>query len=79
MACEERNLMGYGEAQLAELRTTINASRAQVVIAATPVDLARLGGFERPVVRVRYSYADADEPTLASQVMRLLRERNRMG
>lgn len=69
--------MGYGDAQLAELRATINASRAEVVIAATPIDLARLGGIERPVVRARYSYADAGEPTLASLVLGLLGQRTR--
>jgi predicted GTPase len=69
--------MGYGDAQLAELRATINASRAEVVIAATPMDLARLGGIERPVVRARYSYADAGEPTLASLVLGLLGQRTR--
>jgi predicted GTPase len=67
--------LGYGEAQLAELRATINASRAEVVIAATPVDLARLGGIGRPVIRARYGYADAGEPALASLVSSLLTAR----
>jgi predicted GTPase len=67
--------MGYGEEQLAELRATINASAARVVIAATPVDLARLGGIQKPVVRARYSYADAGEPTLAALVSDLLAAR----
>jgi predicted GTPase len=69
--------MGYGETQLAELRATINASKAEVVLAATPVDLARLGGIERPVVRARYGYADAGEPALAELVRALLEERAR--
>jgi predicted GTPase len=60
--------MGYGEAQLAALRATINASRAEVVLVATPVDLARLGGFTKPIVRARYGYADAGSPTLAALV-----------
>jgi predicted GTPase len=63
---------GYGEAQLAALRATINASSAEVVLAATPIDLARLGGIDRPVVRARYGYADAGAPTLASVVLRRL-------
>jgi predicted GTPase len=67
--------VGYGEAQLAELRATINASGADVVIAATPVDLARLGGIDRPVMRARYGYSDAGEPTLASVVRTLLEDR----
>jgi predicted GTPase len=69
--------MGYGEEQLAELRATINASTARVVIAATPVDLARLGGIAKPVIRVRYGYADAGEPTLAALVLSLLAARAR--
>jgi predicted GTPase len=69
--------LGYGDEQLAELRATINASAARVVVAATPVDLARLGGIEKPVVRARYRYADAGEPTLAALVSSLLAERVR--
>jgi predicted GTPase len=64
--------MGYGEAQLAALRATVNASAADVVLAATPIDLARLGGFEKPVVRARYGYADAATPTLAAVVTQRL-------
>ena len=69
--------MGYDEAQVADLRATINASAARVVVAATPVDLARLGGIEKPVVRARYGYADAGEPTLAALVSRQLAARAR--
>jgi predicted GTPase len=64
--------MGYSEAQLAALRATINASAAEVVLAATPIDLARLGGIDKPVVRARYGYADAGTPTLASVVLQRL-------
>jgi len=63
---------GYSDAQLAALRATINASRAEVVLAATPIDLARLGGIDRPVVRARYGYADAGAPTLAEVVLQRL-------
>ena len=69
--------LGYDEPQLAELRATINASAAELVIAATPVDLARLGGIARPVIRARYGYADAGEPTLAALVSSLLAARAR--
>ena len=47
------------------------------MVAATPVDLARLGGIEKPVVRARYGYADAGEPTLAALVSDLLATRAR--
>jgi predicted GTPase len=60
--------MGYGDAQLAALRATVNASAAEVVLAATPIDLARLGGFTKPIVRARYGYADAGEPKLGDLV-----------
>jgi len=64
--------IGYSDAQLAALRATINASEAEVVLAATPIDLARLGGFDRPIVRARYGYVDAGTPTLAAVVMERL-------
>jgi len=64
--------MGYSEAQLAALRATINASAAEVVLAATPIDLARLGGIDKPVVRARYRYADAGAPTLGDVVLQRL-------
>jgi predicted GTPase len=60
--------MGYGGAQLDALRSTVAASGAGLVLAATPVDLARLGGFDLPIVRVRYDYADAGPPTLWDRV-----------
>jgi predicted GTPase len=64
--------MGYSAAQLAALRATINDSRAEVVLSATPIDLARLGGIDKPVVRARYGYADAGAPTLAEVVLQRL-------
>ncbi|MFN7713075.1 MAG: GTP-binding protein [Curvibacter sp.] len=64
--------MGYGAAQLTALRATVNTSRAEVVLSATPIDLARLGGFERPIVRARYGYADTGSPTLATLVAQRL-------
>ena len=64
--------MGYSESQLAALRATINTSAAEVVLAATPIDLARLGGIDKPVVRARYSYADTGTPSLADVVLQRL-------
>jgi predicted GTPase len=64
--------LGYSEVQLDALRATINASTADVVLAATPIDLARLGGIGKPVVRARYAYVDAGTPTLASIVTQRL-------
>ena len=60
--------MGYSDEQRAALRETIDASAADVVVSATPIDLAALIAPAKPVVRVRYDYADAGEPRLADLV-----------
>jgi predicted GTPase len=60
--------VGYDGEQLQALRETINGAAADVVVAATPLDLAALIALEKPVVRARYEFADAGEPTLASLV-----------
>jgi predicted GTPase len=64
--------LGYGPDQLAALRATIEASDADVIVAATPIDLAALIQPSKPVVRARYEYADAGEPTLGALVDRFL-------
>lgn len=56
--------MGYDARQLDALRRTIDASDADVVVSGTPLDLAALVPLAKPVVRARYEYADAGEPTL---------------
>jgi predicted GTPase len=60
--------VGYDAAQLEALRETINRAAADVVVAATPLDLAALIAIDKPVVRARYEFADAGEPTLGSLV-----------
>jgi len=60
--------VGYDAAQLAGLRETINHAAADVVVAATPIDLAALIAVNKPVIRARYEFAEAGEPTLASLI-----------
>ena len=60
--------IGYDPAQVEALRTTIERSDAELIVAATPVDLAPLLGLHRPVVRARYELQDAGSPTLADFV-----------
>jgi predicted GTPase len=60
--------VGYDGAQLEALRETIDRAGADVVVAATPLDLAALIQLRTPVVRARYELADAGPPTLASVV-----------
>ena len=52
--------MGYSEAQMKELETTINAADCDSVIAGTPIDLRRLLKLNKPVVRVRYRIEEVD-------------------
>jgi predicted GTPase len=56
--------MGYGEDQLADLAATLAATNADLVVSGTPLDLSRLIQLEKPIVRARYGYADADESGL---------------
>jgi predicted GTPase len=58
--------MGYSPAQISELERTIEAVPADVVLIATPVDLAKVARFDRPSVRVRYELEEVDGyPTVA--------------
>ncbi len=65
--------VGYHPSQLQALRDTINAADAEVVITATPCDLSALIQINKPVLRVRYEFADIDEPGLGSLVEVFLR------
>ncbi|HEC23990.1 MAG TPA: GTPase [Chloroflexi bacterium] len=57
--------MGYGPEQMADLEATINRSEADLVIAATPIDLRRVINVSIPVERVRYELQVIGTPTLA--------------
>lgn len=57
--------MGYGEAQMKDLETTINGSDAEAVIIATPIDLRREININKPSTRVTYRLQETGAPTLA--------------
>ena len=64
--------MGYSAAQIDELERTIDASPVDLVVIATPVDLAKVADIRKPSVRVTYELEEVEgEPKLAD----LLRER----
>ncbi len=46
--------VGYSERQIAELKTTIDATPCDVILVGTPVDLSRITRLSKPVVRVKY-------------------------
>jgi predicted GTPase len=67
--------VGYHAAQLQALEQTINSARADVVVSATPCDLAALIDIDKPVVRARYEFAEVGEPSLGSLVEAFLQQR----
>lgn len=67
--------VGYGAAQREALAATLNAVDADVVVSATPCDLAALLSLNKPVVRARYEFVDPDTPALADWVRDFLSER----
>jgi predicted GTPase len=53
--------MGYGEEQIRELESTINASPADILLVATPIDLTRLVHARMPAVRATYRLEEVGE------------------
>lgn len=56
--------IGYSEHQIKDLQATINEVDADLVIIATPIDLARIVDFKKPTVRVTYELEEIGTPTL---------------
>lgn len=56
--------MGYGEAQMKDLETTINKADVDMVIVGTPIDLTRVIKIRKPYQRVRYELQEIGQPTL---------------
>lgn len=69
--------LGYHPEQLLELASTINATDADLVISATPCELARLISINKPVLQARYEYAEADQPGLQILIEAFLRDTGR--
>lgn len=66
--------MGYGEAQMKDLERTINASDAEVVVVATPIDLGRVIDIKKPSVRVTYDLQEIGRPDMP-EVLRAFTEK----
>ena len=60
--------VGYSPEQRTALQTTIAQAPADVVVAATPVDLSRLIAIDKPLVRARYEFAETERPGLGGHV-----------
>ena len=68
--------VGYHRTQLQALSETINAADADVVVSATPCDLAALIEINKPVVRARYEFAEVGTPGLGALVESFVKEKN---
>ncbi len=56
--------MGYSDRQRKDLSDTINASDADVVVVATPIDLRKVCDIRKPAVRATYELEEISTPTL---------------
>jgi predicted GTPase len=56
--------MGYSDQQRQDLADTINASDAEVVVIATPIDLRKVCDIHKPVVRANYELEEVSTPNL---------------
>jgi predicted GTPase len=60
--------MGYSERQRRDLADTINASDADAVLIATPIDLRKVCDLEKPAYRVAYELEVMSRPSLAEML-----------
>jgi len=56
--------MGYGDQQIKDLEATINKTKCDTVIIATPIDLNRLIKIKKPNTRVYYDLQEIGKPDL---------------
>jgi len=66
--------MGYGDKQMKELRETINAVPADLVLVGTPIDLAEHLHFNKPSLRVTYALKERTAPGLKAILTKLLKK-----
>ncbi|MHC1742204.1 MAG: cyclic 2,3-diphosphoglycerate synthase [Syntrophobacteraceae bacterium] len=62
--------VGYSETQRRDLERTVNAVDCDLVLIATPVNLAEIIHIDKPSMRVRYEYQDYASPRLEEVLMR---------
>ena len=63
--------MGYSATQRAELEETIRRTPCDLVIVATPIDLARVIKIDKPALRVSYEVEELTKPGLTEQLKTL--------
>jgi len=68
--------MGYSDEQVKDLQATINASDADSVVIATPIDLRRLVKIRKPCTRVGYDLQEIGHPDLKTVIDGMRRRRS---
>lgn len=58
--------MGYGDQQMKDLEETINRTKCDLVLIATPIDLSRIIDIKKPVLRVFYNLQEIGTPNLTT-------------
>jgi len=66
--------MGYGATQTRELEETINRIPCDLVLVATPIDLARVIKMNKPYLRVSYEVEELTRPRLTDRLALFCRE-----
>jgi predicted GTPase len=61
--------MGYGPRQVRDLEETIRRTECDLVLCATPIDLAKVLTIDKPTLRVRYEYQDAGQGLRLEEVL----------
>ena len=69
--------MGYGPQQIHELGETINRVDCDLVLIATPVDLARVIPIRQPTCRVTYEFEEIGRPNLQDVLQDILAKAKR--
>ncbi|MCK5690389.1 GTPase [Myxococcota bacterium] len=60
--------MGYSDAQIADLKATIDATPADVVVEGTPISLARVLKVDKPLARVTYELEEFEPGVIEEMV-----------
>ena len=68
--------LGYGSEQIKELEETINQASADLVIAATPINLTRILKVNKPMVQVEYRLKEISKPDMKDIVTEFLNKRS---
>jgi predicted GTPase len=70
--------MGYSENQRHELQETIKRVPCDLVLVATPIDLARTIHLDKPSIRVRYEVEEVGEPAITHLIENFTQQHQRV-